>query len=886
MNKKAFHTLCALPAVALFAFSTLTILTSGCGASSKSGETTVPSVRKSLRAHRLGAQAKDHYFEFTEGVQNGDRVATLARWQTQSISRRVQTWATSLTPLQTKSMHVTGAKVQGDLVYWLGYFTLSMDGRLSDLSVIGRANGFLLEQNTTTGDLVASTAIRSANGSGDDTVVSRSIDLDGGNIVVKGTTTGGIAIGSFRLQPKSALDQYTVVIDPVTRQVVSGTIAPLPSSAPAKISAASRGLGAGVGAQAPFQFLSGGVTGFFTGVAEASLASVVSSEVAKALPLNNNSVPNQLGSILIQLGNINTQLTTIQTNITNDTNSILGDFQTLYTNAISADVNFKQGVANYFETNISSNWELFRNAIGNVNTCTDSNHPNCCDPSDPDYNPTNCCHPDFGNPSTLQCLTLDMVAKSAKASQVLGTNFNNPTTNSNLNTWITEAATVTSSLYKTLLTQVQTAVNNNGYGTGSQNLAGTLNGYNESLVNSYANLITAYQAVYTIWSTVAYVALATTDPTAQGKFVGWGLPVPNVEETNSTLQNQQALNTWLLPLVQNAFNSMASNIITDEYDTQTFANASTTALGTSISIESGYIPQQAKKMQGMPVDNMGSYSMAQPWSNTCNIYVWYGTGVPNDPGGSFEGTLSSGSMVVNCYVGASVWATNLNLASLATPSTPVNYYFGYGTPAAWAAQLQPQTYSGNYLGKILNPTNFNMGYGAAWTSGAGGVSQYNNVATGSPFPNGTNWNSPPEPQSIYAALMSNFSNCAAGCWETFVYPTAAYPGSVIVGFMSPQGLSTWFWVGSQPDPGCKVPSSGCNFVWQVQCGGTPVQNSSFCSQLPGFMMNPHMPVTNVCVGQNQVRVWSGASQGDVQKEGKYVSVTLDLATDDQVTCSP
>lgn len=140
--------------------------------------------------------------------------------------------------------------MRGDSLFLTGYHTLSVDGDLSDLSVNGRANGFLLQVDREDGRILGVAAIHSQTEAYQSTVIPISIRLEGEEILLTGNTTGGVAIGSTRLVPESALDQFEIALDPANLDVLSASLTPLTSDTPivasTNLSVETKGVGSTV----------------------------------------------------------------------------------------------------------------------------------------------------------------------------------------------------------------------------------------------------------------------------------------------------------------------------------------------------------------------------------------------------------------------------------------------------------------------------------------------------------------------------------------------------------------------------------------------------------------------------------------------------------------
>ena len=214
----------------------LAIILAGCSDSSdnnvneKVWQATLSDALTRFRVHENGVY--DHYFEFKKRLVDGGLLTSMAKYESQPDLGRRQIWTATLSQVQRESLHITGALAHPDKVYWSGYYTLTMDGNLSDLYVNSRSNGFLIEQSRETGEILASTAIQCENGVYESTVIPSSIRLVDDRIMVTGESTGGSSSQNTRLQPESALDEFTIVIDPDTGEVESATLTPLVSTPP------------------------------------------------------------------------------------------------------------------------------------------------------------------------------------------------------------------------------------------------------------------------------------------------------------------------------------------------------------------------------------------------------------------------------------------------------------------------------------------------------------------------------------------------------------------------------------------------------------------------------------------------------------------------------
>lgn len=541
------------------------------------------------------------------------------------------------------------------------------------------------------------------------------------------------------------------------------------------------------------------------------------SSILSALGLSSDPVQAELGKINQQLNTINNSLNNIQSQLT----TLLGDFNTLYQQELKNAIDSDQNLITYLTNNVGTYFNDYLSAVENALPA--------------------------GSPKSD--LTFQMVANSTDAVATFAKNFpgstDGPISKLHVNvTTLFSDITKSTGLLVNLNQKVAAQVQESNYGLNSLNLVSTLNGYNESLMNVYSNLIQALQMAYTIQSTFLY--LAGTE-TSSSYFKYWVFPIAGIDNSQDYATNQGILNAWYQTHFQNAFNFVAQYLISDSYDTVTAAAG---ALGgqTEITYQTGYTPMQAKTLSGMRPDNNGFFSNAAPWTHACDIYVWKGVS-----SNSFEsGAYGSSMMTARCNAGGTQQVISLALEAADTTATPINFYYGPARPGENLAWLQPQQWNANFLTTLLDPTDFDESYGYAQTKPS-------TFDCGSIILSDQAWNPFPQAKTIVPIASAGFT-LSAGAYVT---PDGDgrggdYQGWIIEEFISPLGLVSWFWIGAEY---VSVGWDDPKLSYQLQCGGNG-QTNGLCSQGQGFVASNGAYVSYACIGGYQVQIYSMGTDGN------------------------
>ncbi len=785
--------------------ATLGVL-SACGSSSDntSVEPQVTQELHSLRAYEPGIY--DHYYEFSKILDEGELVAKIVRYKMPDCSKRVKEWEKTLTPLQSNSLHVTDVLVHGTKVYLAGYHTLSMDEDLNNLDVNARANGFLVEVDTGDGTILGSTVIHSESEVPESVVIPLSIALDGEEIRINGESTGGIAVGSTYLQPESARDAFTIFYDPEDGRVVSASLTPMVMSPPVT-AGAKHAASAGKGSEMAD---AGGIVGDFLGNFEATAgANWVQSKILNELGFQNGT-QKALGEINTQLTEVNTQLANIDTYL----KTYLGDFTTIYNAILKQNSTIAGDMYTYFQTNIQGYYGAYTDAIGSGSEVT--------------------LQTVYDNPGTF----IENFYTSPQVSQA--------TLNNNLHNLL-DTLQGTSGLPASMYNQMAALVKEIPGSNPPASLP-DFDGYNEGLMNLYGTAIQAIQIVYTIQSTYIYVASEdpndanNTNPREEMK--NWDIGVSGVLKSQSYSDNQAALNAYYKNLVQTTFNDVAQYLITDIFDR---LPAQALSDGWLVKYVSPYTPKQATTLQGMPsagTPGDSTQSHAHSWTTACSIYVW--SGVLSDPSTTaYEGSWGKNQMTVRCSALGSEPLT-LDLSNIQPGSgqttAGVNYFHMddglQGKPVDQLQPAPPAYWAPSYVGIIFDPTNFNtddFGYGQMLPKGHH-----------MPIYVSTNWDA--WPTSTTDSLGNNYVAVRlllSGNLDTSVMNqlkvTNGNPYWAILNYLSPQGLSYYFWLGGK--------FYNKHYCVQVQCGKPADPN--ICAQGQGFSYGSKISfagdnVVNVC----------------------------------------
>jgi hypothetical protein len=761
----------------------------------------------SFRANEDGVH--DYYFEIEKVLKDGDQVASIARYKMQQNGTvRKLEWKNTLTPLQSKAHRVTGTLVRGDKLFLSGYYTLSMDGDLSELTLNSQANGFLIKVDAENGTILGATALGSQTALPNSTVIPLAIDLYGEDIVLTGKTSGGIAIGNMRLEPESALDHFEIALEPDTLDVLSASLTPLTSNA---------------AITANYELLNKpkSIILDFLGNFEANAVT----QWAQSSILNKLGFPN---AVQTQLGQINSQLNTINTNISNiqsQLNTLLGDFATLYNTVLQATLGSNDTLYTYFYNNMGTYYQGYINAVNNA-----------LPPGQPETD------------LTIQMVAADTSPNGAVESFAAYFNGYNGTTaqvtmttlGNNLkdmvSTLYNTGTSPTSGLLASLNQQALASLQESNYGTGSFDLVSTFDGYNESLMNVYANAVQAIQMAYTIQSTFVY--LASVNPSY---FSGWVIPITGVESSYDYATNQVALNTYYEQQFQNVFNYVANYLITDSYDTLPAISGLNNQ--PTITYQAGFTPMPANTLTGMPQNNQGSFTNATPWTQACAVYIW--SGASTNP---FEsGTYNNNLLTAQCNTGGTQQTVEFALnAANNISNTPINFYWGPGLGGNYVPWLQAQQWSSSYLTSFFDPTDFDGAYGYAQTLYP--------PPTSCIIISGMGWNPFPSANTVYPITSSGY-NITPGNYCTNSKPGwDGYGGWIIEGFISPLGLSGFFWIGSEYQSDLDVLGT------QVQCGGNDWLES-WCEQGQGFVASNGAYVSYVCIGGYQLQLYSMGTTG-------------------------
>ena len=788
MEKKRFLLLALLAA-------TLGVLPA-CGSSSDNTPvvTQVPQVLHSLRAYET--EVYDHYYEFSKIRSGGELLAEIVRYAAPDRSKRTQDWKKTLTPLQSKSLHVTGTLVHGTKLYLVGYHTLSMDTELSNLVVNSRANGFLVEVDTRDGTILGSTVILSETEVPESVVIPLSIALDGEEIRITGESTGGIVVGSTHLQPESARDAFTIFFNPEDGRVVSASLTPLVTSPPVRAdvrNAASAEKGSEMsGART-------GVVGAFLGNFEATAgANWVQSTILRKLGFQN-ATAKALGEVNTQLTKINTQLT----NIDNNLDTLLKDFACIFNEMLKQNTTIAGDLNTYFQKNIQT---YFTTYLGAVNVAS--------------------------QPVTLQSVYakpgtfIDNFYTSKTAIEKLNSSLNNL-----LGTLQGEGG-LPASMYNQITQLVQEIPNASCPGSKPN-----FDGYNEGLMNLYGTVIQAIQIVYTIQSTYIYVGSAdpndANNTDANPQMPDWDVGVSGVLNTQSYSTNQSNLNAYYENQIQTIFNDVAQYLITDFHNTLPSQAMSD---GFTVNYSSSFLPVKANTLQGMPTPGTsGEYtpSNAQSWTTGCSIYVWKGA-VADPSTTDYAGSWENNQMTVRCpAVGGE--PLSLDLSNIqpggGLTTAGVNYFHMdsglQGDPIDLLQPAPPAIWASSYVGTIFNPTNFDteFGYGQMKVHAKDYISIYPQ-----------NWDGWPASTTDFAGnSYVTESPITWGPASSLTMNPGQYQfnddhgttGWIIFDYLSPQGLSYYFWLGLETD--CKGINKICV---QVQCGKPADPN--ICAQAQGF----------------------------------------------------
>ena len=222
------------------------------------------------------------------------------------------------------------------------------------------------------------------------------------------------------------------------------------------------------------------------------------------------AVSTQLGKIDNQLNSIDKQLNTIQDQL----KKLLGDFVALYNQELQNAISSSETLYTYFNNNVGTYFQGFRSAVNNALPAgtaeTDLTIQMVADSSD------------AVNSFAKYFYGADGVAAQVTMTQLM----------TNLKDLFSTLSNGNAGLIYELNQQAQTAILDSNYGSSATfNLASTLDGFNESLMNIYSNLVQAMQMTYTIQSTFIYLADKN-----QSLFRGWVIPIQGVETVIPTKQ--------------------------------------------------------------------------------------------------------------------------------------------------------------------------------------------------------------------------------------------------------------------------------------------------------------------------------------------------------------
>ena len=784
--------------VAYLALVLCVVILPACGSSDgSSGENTTLSI---FRTHEKGVI--DHFYEHKRAIVDDEHVVTYSCYAVSDDRlTHEMVWEVALSPTNSRAHHVTGTLVQGDSLFYTGYYTSSMDDDLSELSQNSLANGFLIQVDRNDGSILGAVALRSQTEVFQSTVVPKSVTLEDGDIVVIGESSGGLNVEYTQLEPESALDQFEVVFDSSTLDVLSASLTPLSTEA---------------AVQGPLYLSMESKKSLFdtiTDYLETSVVSWTGSEIIKGLGIQS--------SMSKEVGQINSELETITTNINQmqqELGTLLSGFEALYNDVLSSHVSTGKTICDYLTTDITNAFSGYKTAINNAL-------------------PSN---------ATEDSLTLEMIASNEDAMKAFAGYFNGydgvtaqvtmTQLLDDLNSLYTTVYTPGSSgaagtgLVCELNTQLLAKMPLNANGTGADFLS-YMDGYNESLMNVYSNMIQATQMAYNIQSTFLYLAQNST------YFPSWDIPITGIEMNSTYSNNQNTLNTYYEGLYQTAFNYVSQYVLTDSYDTVSWRYGS----DLPFTYQGGFYPNKVSTLPLMRPDNTNKYLAAAPWSTSCVIYAW--EGASSNP---YTGVYANNTITARGNAQIEQMAFTQNLSLSAALSTGMNLYFGGVIGNDEGGWLQFETYNSTYLQNLVSGTTFNSSAGYAQTSMGHGVTVTIDGSTDQ------GWSASPQAFSIYYIASDGFNydqstnTCTCDTYDNnWVW--------VIYGYTGPGGLSTWFRLGQEVQSGC----SDMQYIWQLQAGNganaTLVapsvalpENSGNVLQMGGANIELTSPSSNTC----------------------------------------